>query len=516
MPKPIEKILLVQPAAFCDNNRSNIAPMLGLGIAYIGAVLEKAGYEVSVLDAFLEGFQVEQRVTPQMLRVGMPIEEIKAYIAAAKPDVVGITSMFTSQRKNMHEIARVTKEALPNCRVIVGGAHPTAAPESVGADVNIDAVVLAEGDNSVVPVIEAFDRGISLDGLDGVAFRKADGTVQVNQKTQQIADLDELPFPARHLFPMEKYFATKMKHSGTFEGRALSMITSRGCQYYCNFCTAFKVFTRKPRMRSIASIMAEVEQMIATYGIDEVWFEDDQFIARQRHTIDMLDALAKYKLKFDTPNGISSWLLNEQVISKMKEAGCYRVNLALESGNQEVLDKIIHKPVKLKDVPRLVKLIRKEKVDIVTFLVVGNISKDRVETIKEIRDSFRFCRKIKTIPHVSYLQAYPGSETLEVAEEKGYLVPGFDWDQLMSIKQQLTTPEWTHEELARVVEEERVKTHAWIWVTSPRKFLATVWSYLRAEPTKTPLLGVKKLVKLVKDLIVTTIRPNRPTAVARS
>lgn len=501
MRKPISKVLLVQPPAFCDAERSNIGPALGLGIGYIGATLEKAGYQVKVLDAFIEGWDVSTPVGHRMLRVGMPFDDIREFIAAQAPDIVGITSMFTAQRKNMHAVAELTKQAAPNAHVIVGGAHPTAAPESVLADPNIDVVVLGEGDNSIIPLLQTLETGVPLDPLDGIAFRAPDGTFRINHKTQQIVDLDELPFPARHLFPIEKYFATRMKHSGTFAGRALSMITSRGCQYRCNFCTAFKVFTRIPRMRSVANIMAELRSLIAEYGIDEIWFEDDQFIAKQRHTIELLDALAELNLKFDTPNGISSWLLSETIIQKMKRAGCFRINLALESGNQEVLDHIINKPVKLADVPKLVKLIRREGMEIISFLVVGNISKDRIETLEEIRDSFRFCRKIGSIPHVSYLQAYPGSEVLEVAERKGYLIPGFDWDKLMSIRQQLTTPEWTPEELARVVEEERIKTHAWIWLTSPRLLFSTVMSYLRSEPLKSPMLGVKKALRLINNLI---------------
>ncbi len=501
MKKSIRKVLLVQPPAFCDNERSNIGPAVGLGIGYIAAVLEKEGYEVKVLDAFIEGWNKNSRISPDMLLVGMPYNEIEEFIAAENPDVVGITSMFTSQRKNMHAVAQVTKKVNTQIKVVVGGAHATAAPESVLADANVDVVVLGEGDNSIVPLLQAIEIGSPLGLLDGIGYRGPDGCPIIQHKTQQILNLDELPFPARHLFPMEKYFATRIKHSGYFSGKAVSMITSRGCQYLCNFCTAFKVFTRKPRMRSIKNIVEELDLLVTNYGVDEIWFEDDQFIAKQRHTDELLDALAEFNLKFDTPNGISSWLLDENLITKMKKAGCYRVNLALESGNQEVLKYIINKPVKLKDVPELVRLIKKHEMELSTFLVVGNISRNRVETIEEIRDSFRFCRKLKTRPHVSYLQAYPGSEVLGVAEEKGYLIPGFDWDKLVSIKQQLQTPEWTAEELRRVVEEERIKTHLWLWLNYPGQFFAIVFDYLRSAPMMSPMLGIKRLLKYSKAVL---------------
>ena len=198
--------------------------------------------------------------------------------------------------------------------------------------------------------------------------------------------------------------------------------------------------------------------------------------------------------------------MTENIIEKMKKAGCYRVNLALESGNQEVLKHIINKPVKLDDVPELVRLIRKHKMEVGTFLVVGNIAHNRVETLEEIRDSFRFCRRIRVRPHVSYLTAYPGSEVLEIAEKEGYLIPGFDWDDLCSVKQQLQTPQWTPEELRRVVEEERVETQLWVWLTSPRVFLSTLLEYIKCAPLRDPMLGIKKLAKLSKDVLLIGMR----------
>jgi radical SAM superfamily enzyme YgiQ (UPF0313 family) len=508
MKRQIHKILLVQPPAFSNNLRTDMNPNMGLGIGYIAATLEREGYEVKVLDAFIEGWDRETRISSEKIFVGMPFDEIQEFIAAEAPDVVGVTSMFTAQRKNAHKVAYVTKKVDPGIKVIVGGAHPTAAPESVLADSNVDVVVLGEGDNTIVPLLQCIEAGSSLASVDGIGYRGFDGLPIIQPKTKQIEDLDELPFPARHLFPMEKYFGSRIKHGGYARGtgRAVSMITSRGCQYRCNFCTAFKVFTRMPRMRSVQNIVAELNELVTRYGVDEIFFEDDQFIAKQRHTDELLDALAGFNMMFDTPNGVSSWLLTETIIEKMKKAGCYRINLALESGNQEVLKHIINKPVKLDEVPGLVRLIRKHKMEVGTFLVVGNIAHNRVETLEEIRGSFRFCRGIRVRPNVSYLTAYPGSEVLEIAEKKGYLIPGFDWDNLCSVKQQLQTPQWSPEELRRVVEEERVKTQLWVWLTSPRVFVSTVLEYIRGVPLRDPMLGIKKLAKLSKDVLLIGMR----------
>lgn len=505
----IRKVLLIQPPAFSNNLRGDMNPNAPLGIAYIAAVLEQAGYQVKILDAFIEGWHTEQRITPEKMLVGLPFARIKEIIAEESPDVVGITSMFTSQRKNAYRVAEIAKEVDPAITVMLGGAHPTSAPEAVLAEASVDLVILGEGENTIVPLLECIAQEGDLTLIDGIGYRDTLGQPVVQPKTSQIEDLDSIPFPARHLLPMEKYFSAGVRHGGYSKGnRSASMITSRGCQYKCNFCTAFKVFTRRPRMRSIENVLAEIEELVTRYGVDEVFFEDDQLVAKQRRTGDLFDAMAqRFKIAWDTPNGVSPWLLTEDIVAKMKTSGCYRINLAIESGVQDVLDNIINKPVKLEQIPGLVKLIRKYGIDVGIFLVVGNIGEDRVETPDEIRRSFSFARRIRIIPHVSILTAYPGSEVLEIAKRKGYLVPGFDWDNLIIQKPQLQTPAWSPEQLKSLVEREMLKTRLWIWLVTPRQTLQAFWEHFARDPRLT-LIKVFNLVKLV---VLSAIRPGSGT-----
>lgn len=498
----IRRILLIQPPAFSNKARTDMTPNVPLGIAYIAAALEREGYDVRMLDAFIEGWDLETPVSKDKMIVGMPFDSIKEVIAATRPDAIGVTSMFTAQRKNAHRIATLAKQVDSTVPVIFGGAHPTAAPEMVLEDPDVDVVVLGEGDNCIVPVLRTIEAGGDLSLLDGVAFRDAEGRLVVNHKHEQIQDLDELPFPARHLLPMEKYFAAGVRHGGySLDARATSMITSRGCQYYCNFCTAFKVFTRKPRMRTAANVLAELDELVKRYNITEVFFEDDQFLAHQKRTEEILEGMAaRFSLKFDTPNGVSSWILNDRVIGKMKAAGCYRVNLAIESGSQYVLEKIINKPVKVDKIPELAGLIRKHGMEIGTFLVVGNIGRNGVETLDQVRESFRLARRIKVRPHVSFLTPYPGSEVLEVAREKGYLVPNFDFDDLVITKQVIETPEWSRQALRRTVDVETTKTYVWALISQPGRLARRVMLHLRRNPAgllKTSGRMLKEITRVV-------------------
>ena len=462
-------------------------PNAPLGLGYIAAVLERDGYDVQILDAFIEGWDQELRINEEKLLVGMTFEQIEEVVRRESPDAVGVTSMFTSQRKNAHRVAQVVKEADPEIVVIFGGAHPTSAPEMVIADHCVDVAVLSEGDNLIVPLLQCIESDGDLRTLDGLAYRDEAGAVAVIEKTSQISNLDELPYPARHLMPMEKYFAAGVRHGGDSRGkRAASMITSRGCQYRCNFCTAFKVFTRRPRMRSIENVIGEIDELVNKYGVDEIFFEDDQIIAKQRRSGELFDAIgARYKLHWDTPNGVSPWLLDDEILAKMKASGCYRVNIAIESGNQWVLDNIINKPVKVAKVPDVVAAIRRHGMEVGTYLVVGNISRNAVETLDQIKESFAFCRKIRVYPHASLLTAYPGSEVLDIAKENGYLVPGFDWDNLIIQKFQIQTPLWSPEELIALVAKERLKTRWWLILTSPMETLGPLAVRFVKDPAAT-------------------------------
>ena len=508
--KEIQKVLLVLPQEFKPTDRPavlHLNPPLGIG--YIAAALENEGYDVSVIDSVVEGYNNSEHVDDTMVRIGISDDELRGRIQDIRPDVVGISSMFTMQRRNTHRVAEIVKNIDSEIPVIVGGAHPTAAPDQVLADENVDIVVLSEGDNSIGPVIDAFKKGAGFKSLDGVAYRGPEGII-IQEKRNVINDLDILPFPARHLLPMEKYLEVGARHGGALTPgtRPASLISSRGCQFRCNFCTAFKVFGRLPRVRSIDSVMSEIDELVNDYGVNWLFFEDDQLIAKVAHAEALFDAIIErnYGISWDTPNGVSAWLLNEKLLHKMAKSGCTTVNLALESGNQYVLDKIINKPVKLHQIPPLVETIRKTGMEIGAFLVVGNFSDNGVETLDQIRDSFRMARALKVTPNVSYLAPYPGSDVLNIAQKKGYLIDDFDWDKCVCVEINVTTPEWTPEQLRQVVEEEMEKT-----VMSYRLYNTTNWLYkavprLILEMKSNPIKAVKLYSKQTFTILINGIK----------
>ncbi|MEM2192043.1 MAG: cobalamin-dependent protein, partial [Candidatus Hadarchaeales archaeon] len=176
-----------------------------LGIAYLASFLEKNGKEVTILDAVGEGWRNQtfvERGGNTFLRVGLPPEEIKRRIAGWKPDLVGISCLFSSQAANAHEVAKIVKEVDGEIKTVFGGAHPTVLPEKTLADKNVDFVVMGEGEVTLLELVEALEKGqTEFSQVKGLAFKR-EGRVIINPPREFIRDLDSLPFPARHLLPM--------------------------------------------------------------------------------------------------------------------------------------------------------------------------------------------------------------------------------------------------------------------------------------------------------------------------
>ena len=204
--KKIKKILLIQPPSFIGLAKEDMNPDPPLGLAYIAAILEEEKYDVRILDSHIEGFDQRRPVSQDQFIIGLDEPQILQYIASYKPDLVGITSMFTAQRLNMHMVARIVKGFDKKIPVIVGGAHASSAPRMVLSDSNVDLIVIGEGENVIIDIIKTIESGEGLERLDGIAYRDVVGQCIVVEKNRQIENLDSIPFPARHLLPMEKYW----------------------------------------------------------------------------------------------------------------------------------------------------------------------------------------------------------------------------------------------------------------------------------------------------------------------
>jgi magnesium-protoporphyrin IX monomethyl ester (oxidative) cyclase len=470
IPDQINRVLLIMPpATIYREYTKEIQPPLGL--AYIASCLEK-DYIVKIIDATVEGWRNEV-IKDGLITYGLSFTDLKARINEFKPDVIGVSCLFSMQYKNAHQVCAIAKELNPDILTIMGGAHPTALPTETLQDNNVDIIMLGEAEFSTKAVLDALRQRNSLEDIDGVAFRK-NNQIVINPKTKFIENLDTIPLPARHLLPMEKYFKINLPHgvSSKFSPNT-PLITSRGCPADCIFCSIHSIWGYKYRSRSVANIILELKELKEKYGIKEVQFEDDNLTFDKNRATELFDAMVKNRLNISwtTPNGVALWALDQELLEKMKASGCYRLCLAVESGDQEFLSKTIKKPLDLKKVTELVSWMRKIGFETDAFFVVGFPQ----ETRQQLLNTFKFADKLKT-DNVSFYLAtpYPGTELYKICQNGGYLTKGFALDNLGVKKPSITTTNFSTDELERTIAYYSLKHKIALLWRSPTTFYRKV------------------------------------------
>lgn len=476
----IHKTLLFIPPANCHTDKIDVNPLPPLGLAYIGAVLEKQGVEVKIFDCLLEGYENHTTLENGIIRIGTPFEEIRQIITDFKPDLVGVNNLFTIQRDNAHYIYKLAKEIDPEIVTVAGGAHPTIMPELVLSDRNVDFVVMGEGEDSIIDLINFIEGRSNASILNGVGYKKDNNHVII-PKSRFIHDLDSIPFPARHLLNMQGYFGLKSSHGTRKKKKFSPIITSRGCPAGCTFCSAHKVWGKLFRFRSPENVILEMKEIKERYGIEEIMFEDDNVTlnpARAQKLFDLM-IVEKLNLIWDTPNGVAAWTLNENLISKMKQSGCYHINFALETGNQHVMDKIIKKPLQLAKAKPLVHYAKSIGLDVGIFLVIGMPG----ETEEQIWDSFKMANELEIyLPFLSIATPYPGTELYDICRKEDYFRDNFSLDDLFIRSYPLNTPNWDSEKLQQIYNNGLRYLFLSFLRKHPLEFLKVLLNKFRSDP----------------------------------
>lgn len=374
-----------------------------LGLAYLGAVSEERGDEVRILD-----MEVEETPLNQVLR-----EE--------RPDLVGITAN-TIQIKAAWRVAQEIKAemALP---IVLGGPHPTVLPEESVKRPEVDVVVRGEGEATWADLCQRLEMKASLEEIKGIS-RRQNGRVVHNPDRPPIADIDSLPFPAHHLFKMERY--TNLQPTlDTVQGRSFSILTSRGCPYRCTYCS--QILPRLWRMRSPENVVAEWRWLVKDLGAKEIGILDDSFNIDRKRVLAICDLLIPEGLNhvpWIMINGIRANLVDEELLGRMREAGCIRTAFGVESGNQEILDTVIDKRLTLEEIRAAFKAAKSVGMETIGFFIIG-LPGEREETIE---DTIRFaCELDPLVANFSMATPFPGTQMREVVLKKGRLLAQ-DWD----------------------------------------------------------------------------------------
>ena len=413
------KVMLIYPPITVFGADPTIPSIVQpLGLAYVAGYLEKEGIQVKILDA--RGLSGERVIKdPKSALYGLSNAEIIKEIENEKPDVIGISCMWTAYSGDAHRIAGLVKKYKKDLPVIFGGAHASQFYEMVLRDDNVDIVVIGEGEATCTEVLKRIKEGISFEDVKGIAYRTTDKRIVKNPPRIPIKDLDTIPFPARHLLDMNIYLDKTKKGKFAMRSPSIPMITSRGCPQKCIYCTIHSVWGNSWRGRSPKNVVDEIEMLQLNYGIKEVYWMDDSAGVHKSRLIAICDEIIRRKLdvKWTTPNGIAHWTLDESILDKMKQAGCYRITFGIESGNTE-MRKFIGKPFDLKQAQRLIRYANKIGMWTICTFIIGF----PYETREAVNDTIQFAIDSDTDMAVFYLLCpHPTSRVYEIFKKEGLL-----------------------------------------------------------------------------------------------
>jgi radical SAM superfamily enzyme YgiQ (UPF0313 family) len=390
------KIALINPPQRTD------FPQPPLGLAYIATTLEKTGNKVEIIDAAALKLNANETVK-MVIDNGF--------------EFVGITVMTPTLSSAM-EVARKIKEKNKSIFVFMGGAHVTALPEkTLEVFPELDAIVIGEGEITTPVLIEKIKNKEELKDVLGIAYRE-DGKIIVNPPRPIVKNLDELPLPAYHLLPINKYrpyppHGKKLPY--------MAIMTSRGCPFRCTFCSK-PVHGKLYRAKSPKAIIEEIKYIKEKFKIKEILFYDDSFTLDKQRIIELCDKMIKNKINIPWSCETRVNLVDKDLLSKMKDAGCYIISYGVESGNQEILNRI-KKDITLEQVRNAFKLTREAGISIVSYFMLGCPG----DTERTMKQTIEFAKELDAnFAQFSICTPFPGTEIADLIDKKDEI----DWNKL--------------------------------------------------------------------------------------
>ncbi|MBI4143504.1 cobalamin B12-binding domain-containing protein [Candidatus Woesearchaeota archaeon] len=413
------KVLLINPPYLNRTRRKkDVNVILPLSLAYIAAVLEKNEYNVSIIDAAVEGDI--KKFEEGIYHVGLSFDELKERIRQENPDVVGVSCPFAIRMKFTVETCRIIKEINPHIKVFVGGIHPSVNYEDFLKTGYIDYVLIAEAELTTLDIVNHIENNnLNLSDIDGIAYLD-NGEIRKNPKTKFIKNPSELPWPARHLLKVEKYFKNSAVRWDKKSKREMSVITSRSCHQRCTFCSVHSVGGPTWRPRDPIDVVNEIEHLVKKYNAEEIALEDDNPTVSRERTKAICNEIIKRNLKihWKVPAGVSIRTLDREVLTLMRQSGCYSLNLPIESGDDYMLNTVMNKQLSLDKVREIAGIAHELGFILNAYFIIGMPG----ETPKSIRNSIEFAKELPLDKiTVIFPSVLPGTAFYNDCIKNGYI-----------------------------------------------------------------------------------------------
>lgn len=408
-------VILVRPPDPMGNVEvlSHVQPT---NLGYLAAVIERAGMSVDIWDYETEPFSAVGFLTR---------------LRDTAPRVLGLTAM-TPTIINAHNIAALAKKHFPDLVTVIGGVHSTSLPRQTMEEFPaFDLIATHEGEETFTEICRTVLDGGKPQGLRGTWWRDGERIVE-EPKRGVIADLDALPFPARHLY-IDTQRDRKGHHSRGVPNsfRSVDILVSRGCPFGCTFCST----ERKVRWRSPENIYTEIMEVKERWGLDHLGVASDTFSLKRDWALAVCEVFARA--------GIKSWDTNTRVdrvdlelLQKMAASGCTKLAFGVESGSERI-SSLNGKKIRMDQVERSVRMAHEAGIkNIEGNFIIGSHPDETLDDVEHT------ARMIRTLPFsfvsVSIIVPYPGTKNYDIMKEAG-LIETFDWSRYVMFGQR---PQW--------------------------------------------------------------------------
>ncbi len=383
-----------------------IAPPLGL--CYIASYVRSKGVKVDLVDC-----------TP----LNISDSNLKLIINRLKPKIVCLTASTPTYTFALN-CSKLIKSVNPDIKVVLGGLHATSLPDQCLKNTALDIAVIGEGEETLFDLVNEFRKdNLNLNSVKGIAYR-SNGEIIRTEPRPLIENLDELPFPARDLLPMDKY---RVSIKWCYRTPLATMFTARGCPFQCIFCDSHTIFGRKTRFRSAENIIAEIKELVEKFGVKEILFYDDTFTLDMNRANKICDLLIENKIDLTWCCLSRVNRVDYELLKKMKKAGCHMISYGLETGSEKML-KVINKGSTLEQAEKAIALTKKANIECngsFVFGLPGETRETMLQTIKWVKKvNPTYAIFFRAIP-------FPGTDLHKYLEENKLYNKDNSWDNYL-------------------------------------------------------------------------------------
>jgi radical SAM superfamily enzyme YgiQ (UPF0313 family) len=455
-----------------DKEKVIMKPYPPLGLLYISAYLDEHNIENEIFDTT---FSSKSELTKKILFTNPSYLAIYVNLMT-KINVLWIINFVRS------------KEELSNCKIILGGPEIRHNAESF-LDTGADYVVIGEGEETLTELLITLEnRNLTeLKDINGIGFKNDQGEIVVTDDRTLIKSIDELPIPNRRKIDIKQYQKVWKDYHGT---DAVSISTMRGCPYTCKWCSR-AVYGLTYRRRSPKVVVDEIELIINDYNPDTLWFVDDVFTISHDWMEKFCSELKQRGAHIKYECITRSDRMNEDVISMLKESGCYRVWIGAESGSQQVID-FMDRRVNVDQVREMIHLSKKYGLETGTFIMLGYPG----ETEKDIEETINHLKRSNP-DYFTITLAYPIKGTEFYQEVETDLNNSFSWElnnDRERVFKRIYSQKYYRHALRRVVNEvnykKKMDSDNYLSLSAVKMKLVSVLSKagMQWEQTKHPVL----------------------------